>query len=280
MKKTYILGVIGVALTLSSCDNISLEERYIEVVQEKSEKVVLLEDFTGIRCVNCPDAAVIIDQLHTTYGENFIAVGLHPSSSEFSKPYRGFDLRSEVANAYFNEFKPQTFPTAMIDRTSVNGSVLLDNRTTWGSVVIEQLKLTTPVNIGMSSSYDPVSRDLTVNYSVSYTEDIPEETVFQLWLIENGIVGNQLLPEGWNTEYVHNHVLRDAINGTWGETLTIAAEAGDLVQKSNSIKLSDDWVAENCQVVGFVYRKSDKVILQAHLLSIYDDSDKNEDNNE
>lgn len=270
MKKIYLFGALTLGLSLSSCDNISLEDRYIEVERAQSEKVVLLEDFTGIQCVNCPEAAAVITQLHHTYGENFIAVGLHPEGSAFTKPQRRFDLRSKAATEYFNTFKPQTFPTAMIDRTAVNGSVLLENRNTWGTIVNNQLQLTSPVNISMTSEYNTNSRNLKINYDVEFTEDLNEETAFQLWVIENGIIGYQLTGEGANNEYEHNHVLRDAINGYWGEQIAVTAKTGEKFEKSAEMVLDENWVAENCQVVGFVYRKSDYVILQAHLLSIFE----------
>ena len=91
------------AMSLVSCDNIAPEDRYIDVERNHSEKVVLLEEFTGQRCVNCPDAAEIVEQLHHAHPDNFIAVGMHPSASGFTQPLGPVNLRCEAADVYFDK---------------------------------------------------------------------------------------------------------------------------------------------------------------------------------
>ncbi|MBQ5723465.1 MAG: hypothetical protein IIV64_04635, partial [Muribaculaceae bacterium] len=63
MKKIFLFSAVAASMAFVSCDNIPEEDRYIEVEVNKSEKVVLLEDYTGMQCVNCPDAAAIIDNI-------------------------------------------------------------------------------------------------------------------------------------------------------------------------------------------------------------------------
>lgn len=43
----------------------------------KPVKRVVLEEFTGTDCVNCPQGHVVIDNLHTYYGDLFIPMALH-----------------------------------------------------------------------------------------------------------------------------------------------------------------------------------------------------------
>lgn len=269
MKKVFIFGSVLAALSLTSCDNISPEDRYIEIIRDHSDKVVLLEEFTGQRCVNCPDAAEIVENLHNIHGDNFIAVGFHPSQSGFTQPMGAVNLRCEAADVYFDAFgKPQEFPTAVIDRTHFDGSLLLNNKQLWGSYVEAQLKLETPVDISMDSEYNKATREIKINYNLNFTEVINEPISFQLWIIENKIIAPQLTHNSMEPEYEHNHVLRDAINGFWGETVGSKFIPGDKVELSNTYTISEKWIAGNCQIVGFVYRNSDKVVLQAHLLDV------------
>ena len=60
------------------------------------------------------------------------------------------------------------------------------------------------------------------------------------------------MPDGSiNKGYVHNHVLRTAVNGTWGEAIHLAAGEQKTQQLTQAI--SSDWNAEKLSIVAFVY---------------------------
>ena len=275
MKKIFLFSSIAASMALVSCDNIASDDRYIEVEVNKSEKVVLLEDYTGMQCVNCPEAASIIDNIHHTYGDQFIAVGLHPTSGPYQKPMpiaQGskelLDLSSADADAYYKKYSVKAFPTAMIDRSTFDGSKLLDNKDKWSSYVFNKMEETTPINISMASTYDAATRTVTLATDIAFFESVAEELYLQLWVIENGIIGPQVTAKGINWEYEHNHVLRSAINGTWGQSIGASFAAQHLETITTTYTLNEAWNADNCEIVGFVYRASDDVILQAHLVDI------------
>jgi hypothetical protein len=274
MKKIFLFSAVAASMAFVSCDNIPEEDRYIEVEVNKSEKVVLLEDYTGMQCVNCPDAAAIIDNIHHTFGDNFIAVGLHPTSGPYQKPMPGKDgvmvnLSSDDADAYYKKFSVKAFPTAMIDRSTFDGSKLLDNKDKWAAYVNQQMTASTPVNLSMESTYDATTRTVTLATDIEFSEAVGETLYLQLWVIENGIIGPQVTAKGFNWEYEHNHVLRSAINGTWGQSLGASFNANQRLETiTTTYTLNEAWKAGNCEIVGFVYRASDDVILQAHLVDI------------
>lgn len=276
MKKIFLFSTIVASMALVSCDNIAPDDRYIEVEVNKSEKVVLLEDYTGMQCVNCPEAASIIDNIHHTFGENFIAVGLHPASGPYQKPMpiaQGskelLDLSSADADAYYKKYSVKAFPTAMIDRSSFDGLKLLDNKDKWAAYVNQQMTVATPVNLSMESIYDAATRTVTLATDIEFSEAVGETLYLQLWVIENGIIGPQVTTKGLDYQYVHNHVLRSAINGTWGQSLGASFNANQRLETiTTTYTLNEAWNADNCEIVGFVYRASDDVILQAHLVDI------------
>ena len=274
MKKIFLFSAVAASMAFVSCDNIPEEDRYIEVEVNKSEKVVLLEDYTGMQCVNCPDAAAIIDNIHHTFGDNFIAVGLHPTSGPYQKPMPGKDgvmvnLSSDDADAYYKKYSVKAFPTAMIDRSTFDGSKLLDNKDKWAAYVNQQMTASTPVNLSMESTYDAATRTVTLATDIEFSEAVGETLYLQLWVIENGIIGPQVTAKGVNWEYEHNHVLRSAINGTWGQSLGASFNANQRLETiTTTYTLNEAWNASNCEIVGFVYRASDDVILQAHLVDI------------
>ena len=57
-----------VAFGLIACDNIAEEDRLIYEPLPEVNRSVLIEDFTGQRCVNCPTAADEIQKLQKEYG--------------------------------------------------------------------------------------------------------------------------------------------------------------------------------------------------------------------
>ena len=70
-------------------------------------KNILLEDYTGFKCTNCPQAHDVADDLRATYGEQLIVMSLHVSES-FAGPDPGtafdIDLRTEDGEIYFPQF--------------------------------------------------------------------------------------------------------------------------------------------------------------------------------
>ena len=86
----------------------------------------------------------------------------------------------------------------------------------------------------------------------------------QLWLTEDGITAFQMMPDGTrNMEYIHRHVFRAAINGTWGESVSVA-EGETFTTKDYLFAIPEGWNADRLSVVAFVY--NDQGVLQAKIL--------------
>ena len=60
--KVYITFLLA-ALFLASCSHIDEDERLIYVKPAPVERSVLIEDFTGQMCINCPLATQEIEKL-------------------------------------------------------------------------------------------------------------------------------------------------------------------------------------------------------------------------
>ena len=78
MKKIYFTIMILAGLVLSSCDNVPVDERLTYVEPPEVGRAVLIEDYTGQYCVNCPRATEEIERLVKEYGDStVIAVAIH-----------------------------------------------------------------------------------------------------------------------------------------------------------------------------------------------------------
>ena len=77
--RTFLLGCLmtGTAM-LTACSQIDEGERLIYVEPTEAQRAVLVEDFTGQKCVNCPNATNVLHDILEAYGENnIIPVAIH-----------------------------------------------------------------------------------------------------------------------------------------------------------------------------------------------------------
>jgi hypothetical protein len=120
------------------------------------------------------------------------------------------------------------------------------------------------VDVALSCKYDEATKQLIVVTHVRGVEKTPAGLKLQLWAIENGIVSWQLMEDGSrNPSYVHNHVFRAALNGIWGEAISV--QPGEVASvTTNYTVTSTDWKVSNMEIVGFVYSGSNfGAVLQA-----------------
>lgn len=243
MKNKYLSLIF---LLLTACSYIGEDERLIYVKPEPAKRVVLMEDFTGQRCVNCPKGTEVIEQLQQEYGDNIIAVGIHGGPLGFAGNAKYEGLATDAGNQYYSHWGFEYQPIGLVNR---HGAV---NYTDWASAVREELSKPAPLNLGVEALLNEGEINITV--TASGTDGVVEGKL-QVWLLEDGITALQMMPDGTaNTSYVHNHVLRAPVNGLWGEDFTIAEGK----QKTLQLTFQPDaaWNTQHLSVVAFVYNNN------------------------
>lgn len=253
--KTSILTAM-LTLTMSACSHIDESDRLIYVKPADVKRRVLLEDFTGQRCVNCPKASDEIKALQEQYGEDHvIAVGIHSGPLGFYTKGDYLGLSTEVGDEYYDHWALEYQPVGLIDR----GAPL--EYTAWNARIREELEKTAPVEIDIELHQK--DNQLTVQAEVMGIDGTTSGKL-QLWLTEDGITAFQMMPDGTrNMEYIHRHVFRAAINGTWGESVSVA-EGETFTTKDYLFAIPEGWNADRLSVVAFVY--NDQGVLQAKIL--------------
>lgn len=247
MRKILSAVVPLAALLAGSCSQIAEEDRLIYVEPQAVQRNVLIEDFTGQRCTNCPKATEAIEELQGVYGEHVIAVAIHSGPFGFAGNAKNIGLKNELGQTYWDSWfdSTQGQPVAKINRGAKSESTA-----EWSGLVREELAKTSKVSLQLTVDH----REET-EYSLALTMVAPAtyKGKLQCWLVEDSIVAMQMQPDGsTDKEYVHNHVLREALNGTWGEEVSFD-ESTAQVLKEITFTLDDRYVAEHCSVVAFVY---------------------------
>ena len=257
-KLIYNVSLCAVGVMFTACSDIAEDERFIYVEPAEVAKRVLIEDFTGQRCVNCVTGAATIEQIMETYGEeNVIAVGLYGGALG-SEPLGGppYPLTIEESEWYYAhwgiEGSPQ--PMAMIDRGAI-----ISNIADWPAAVRDRIQMQAPVLLEASFNYDAASRQVEITVDADGVSAISGQ--LQVWLTEDSIVSKQSIPgqREMDEDYVHNHVFRATVNAPMGDAVTVGV--GERATRTFTYTLKEDWVADNMSVVTFIY--DDSGVLQA-----------------
>jgi hypothetical protein len=248
MKKVYaIVGALLIGTLLASCDKTSEDNRVTPVNDIKVARSVLLEEYAGQYCSNCPRAANYVANIKKGLGKNLVVVTIHVTGLATA------DFRTTAGTSYFNVFYPaytQYLPAGTIDRSPINGDIISLDDSYWGDYVLKRAQRTDipKIDLALHSLYSAADSSLTVHSSI---KDLPEsrQTSLQLWLTEDNIIAFQYSLTENIPDYEHNHVLRDAVNGVWGEVIDRQTTE---YQATYSLK-GKKWKPSKLNIVGFVY---------------------------
>lgn len=273
--KNIFLGVATAAMAMAaaSCSNIDEGDRLIYVKPSEVRRAVLIEDLTGQRCINCPTGTDIINGIIQTYGEdNVIAVGIHSGPLGFTGNSKRVGLMTDTGDEYYTYWANGTNlgqPSAIFNRKKGPS----DNLNNWaaelGLIISEKANL----SIDITNAYDAKKRELTTKVG-AFGVNGTVNGKLQVWIVEDGIKAMQMMPDGSaNQEYIHNHVFRAAVNGTWGEEVTV--KEGETTSKDYSYVLPETWNADNISVVAFVYNgKGVENVAKKHIVEHEEETEK------
>ena len=234
------------------CDEVSVNDRLIYVEPPQVSRAVLIEDYTGQYCVNCPRATEEIERLIEQYGDSIvIAVAIHSGPFGKSKGEPS-PLYTDVGDMYFNTWGMSAQPIGLIDR--LFGSTPF-SYTDWAGGVNYEVAIEPPVGFLTDIDYDEETRDVAIEVQTIGLDSALVSGKLQVWLVEDSIDSFQLMPDGSREEhYNHMHVFRASVNDPWGDALSVSH--GQVAVKNYELKLDPAWVPEHCSVVTFLYDDS------------------------
>ena len=162
LKYTIALFFGILLFNITSCDIVEgpylIDNNTNPVDTNTFVKKVLIEDFTGHRCPNCPAAAEELAALQGFYGDRVIGIAIHPSSQAFSTPSPltsssyTYDFRTEFGDDIDNIFEITTvgLPRGMVNRTGFDTGHQL-GKDEWSSIVQTELAKAPIFGITLSS---------------------------------------------------------------------------------------------------------------------------------
>lgn len=266
VKQPTIVKSTAVGSTFDSVNNSSVA----------NFKKTLLEDYTGHRCGNCPAAAVLAKNLSAQYQSSLVVIAIHAgffarTNAEFPTSYTCTVGNDWDGSAGFGVSAAGN-PNGMINRKVYPGFQLI-HKDTWATTVGLAQSDPFAVKMEVASAYDKSVRALNVETKLTFLQALPNSVKLQLVLIEDSVIGPQLdyTQNPDHIEHYHfEHMLRTAINGSWGEV----AKTGPIAALSTATITNKNFAVDSkfndrqLFLVAFVYDEVTKEVLQVEKLKI------------
>lgn len=267
MKITRYIPLLAVAAVMWSCDEVDEGDRYIEMPTIEAQKAVLVLDFTGQECTNCPKAHLSIESMEEQYGDAFIPVSIHAGVQSLSyTSTRRVGLATPLGETYDTYFgiAPHGYPSIVVDYNS--SSIYSGTSSEWVDPCRNAMAKEAVVQIEAEAIWSTdADGNVTIDVATTMMASQDLKCKLQLWIIEDSIVAPQKGVDdnpGWDNTYVHNNVLRAAINGDWGQDVNL--DDNVYTTSSASFTITTDWektwVVDNLRVVAFCYTDADGVL--------------------
>lgn len=281
MKKILFIA-IGIATLFTSCDVLEgpFDEKVAVDTTAGPKRKILLEDFTGHTCGNCPCAAKEALKLDSAFEGRVIVIASHVGF--FAEPYaNGTKFRTDYrtpagteVNDYF-QIDAQGLPQGMVNRKIVDGARILSS-TAWASAVSPFVTDTNiskypDATISISASYNSANRTASIDVNSKYLKLGSSNHQLVVYVVEDSIINWQKFYASCGgvdkdvSDYVHRHLLRGAVNSTWGDVLYTTGTTipvGTSINKSYTQVLDPTWDEKHIYFVAFIQDNVTKEVIQ------------------
>ncbi len=182
-------------------------------------KNVVLEEFTGIHCVFCPDGHAIAQGIQDANPDRVSLINVHQGS--FANPSTGEpDFRTRFGDALAAQTGLQGYPSGTVNRHVFSGSNTILDRSQWATRSNQIMGTPSYVNLAVEADIDVQTNMMNIHVEAYYTDSSPENTNFlNVVMLQNNTRGPQT-GGGQGNNYNHMHRLVDMITGQWGEEIT------------------------------------------------------------
>ncbi len=276
MKNKNILIAFFILIAISACDIIEApyEKEDIDFVIDTTTRNVLIEDFTGFRCGNCPEASETAEKIAEHFKGKVFVLGVHAGPLSIPTPGRKYDFRTSEGKELEDYYNLIATPYGLVNRRSFNGQYLL-SPSAWAGYTEPIIEELAEVKIGINPEYNESSKLITANLDLYYTRKSDLNHFVAVYIVEDSIVQYQQddsqFPNIHVLDYVHNNVLRGSMNGTWGSQVSSSiVKAGKSVSLSFNYKIptDKDWRADKLSLLVFVHNNATKEILNVEKIKL------------
>lgn len=263
--------VIG-SILFASCENYTEDERLIPIIGEtdvttpitkqQTEQTILVEDFTGWNCPNCPGGTAVLESEMEKYGEKLVVSAVHTGS--FARPSNennNLDFRTPYGDELKQTFNVTSYPAIMINRQGTAITSIGD----WATKIAEKMAATPhQFNISLGAKIEGETNIL-VSTEIEVLSSLDADLSLTLYVTESGIEGIQNVSTV-HQPYTFKHVLRE--NPLKDMPLANSFKQGEIIKKNYMITGSDKWIMNNCTVVVMIIDNATGEVLQVNEIEL------------
>jgi hypothetical protein len=234
-------------------------------------KKVLLEDYTGHKCVNCPEATLIAHNLEALYDGRLIVMAVH--AGIFAEPSATGDFTADytspAGDTWNSVFGITSNPNGLVNRKDFgSGGVTVLGKDLWSESVSQLINLSPDAFIVIDNDFEPDSRLMSYSVYTKFVNPLKGTYKLTLCVVEDSLRSPQknnnsavgTTPTIY--DYLFMNVLRGSINGPWGDLLTTSMNASHTYLDKFSYTLSAAWNPKHCWLYAIVYKDETKEIIQ------------------
>ena len=257
---TIFISSLIAAAFFSAC-----EERPVvipEINNDCTNKVILIEELTGVSCPNCPRGTEAVNEILDLFPGKVIVYGVHGDFLSEPQSDSKYDFRSTVAKETEDFLKPWLGkPAASIDRFEfidfTEGEIAIVNLNQWLSRVEDRCQTPQSVDIILTSDFDADTREASISVTAVGVLPVVGELRVNLVITESHLIDVQdggvlgIIPD-----YEHNHIMKDRLSALSGDFLISDFSVDQSVTKTYTYTLpaedNGEWLVENMEVIAFV----------------------------
>lgn len=245
-----LAGLIVFGMLFMSCE--SNDNPVLQTNNSTANSKVLMEFFTAVNCPNCPPPGYFLDNIDSLKGvtindTNVIIIRYHSNFNGFD-PYYLYNPSSSAARHSYYAYSWN--PAGSLMGTSMPSY----DQNAWLNTINTQLEKNNPVEVGISNTYDTVSRSGTVNVSLLQTSTSSVSDL-KLFIV---ITESELYYAGSNGEKYHQNTFRNFLTDNAGDNVSL--QTGVLLNVSKNYSLNSAINHKNSHIIVFVQSTSGKTV--------------------
>ncbi len=235
---------------------------------------VLIEEFTGESCSNCPAAHAELDaDPHVVAGTAFVISYYQNSNAPINVPPAGagYDFRDSIASTISSssiystnaDANYNTLPGGGVDRAPLtSGTTIWLGANTWPGLIATRSSVADSLNLAVTSLFS--AGVATITATITYTQAVSTKQNISIAIVEDSIKDYQEKPLGVvDTAYVFNDVFVDMVTpAPFGDAIldTLATKVpGRVLRKVYTYTLPVSFKKglvnpAHCRVIAFVHQ--------------------------
>ena len=239
------------------------------VSTDSQNKKVILEEYTGIYCVYCPDGHSRAQALKNQYPNDVFLINIHTGGYAIPNPaINDPDFRTPFGQAIASQSNLTGYPAGSVNRQyfpslASNGGTAM-SRGDWSTAASQVLTQSAYVNVGVEATINVQNNELTVHVEGYYTGNSPQNTNYlNVVLTQNNTLGPQS-GGGMGSDYNHMHRLVHMITGQWGEVISTTS-TGSFIDETFTYTIPSNYngidvLITELNVIAFITETQQEII--------------------